>query len=81
MTAFSLSDEVCDLIRMAGPHMVSACRRALPGAGAGVVLDQHRDELEAELVAMVLRLVDDIARRKVTVLVSDTVKDVGIRIS
>jgi len=35
-----------------------------------VVLDQHRDELEAELVAMVLRLVDDIARRKVTVLVS-----------
>ena len=81
MTTFSLSDEVCDLIRMAGPHMVSACRRALPGAGAGVVLDQHRDELEAELVAMVLRLVDDIARRKVTVLVSDTVKDVGIRIS
>lgn len=70
MTTFSLSDEVCDLIRMAGPHMVSACRRALPGAGAGVVLDQHRDELEAELVAMVLRLVDDLARRKVTVLVS-----------
>jgi len=70
MTTFGLSDEVCDLIRMAGPHMVSACRRALPGAGAGVVLDQHRDELEAELVAMVLRLVDDIARRKVTVLVS-----------
>lgn len=81
MTTFSLSDELCDIIRLAGPHMVSAVRRALPGAGAGVVLDQHRDELEAELVAMVLRLVDDIARRKVTVLVSDTVKDVGIRIS
>ena len=80
MTAFSLSDEVCDLIRMAGPHMVSACRRALPGAGAGVVLDQHRDELEAELVAMVLRLVDDIARRKVTVLVSEDAR-VGITIS
>lgn len=70
MTTFSLSDEVCDTIRLAAPHMVSAVRRALPGAGAGVVLDQHRDELEAELVAMVLRLVDDIARRKVTVLVS-----------
>lgn len=81
MTTFALSDEVCDTIRLAAPHMVSAVRRALPGAGAGVVLDQHRDELEAELVAMVLRLVDDIARRKVTVLVSDTVKDVGIRIS
>ena len=81
MTTFSLSDEVCGIIRLAAPHMVSAVRRALPGAGAGVVLDQHRDELEAELVAMVLRLVDDIARRKVTVLVSDTVKDVGIRIS
>ena len=81
MTTFSLSDEVCDLIRLAAPHMVSAVRRALPGAGAGVVLDQHRDELEAELVSMVLRLVDDIARRRVTVLVSDTVKDVGIRIS
>jgi hypothetical protein len=80
MTTFSLSDEVCDLIRMAGPHMVSACRRALPGAGAGVVLDQHRDELEAELVAMVLRLVDDIARRKVTVLVSEDAR-VGITIS
>lgn len=80
MTTFSLSDEVCDLIRMAGPHMVSACRRALPGAGAGVVLDQHRDELEAELVAMVLRLVDDIARRKVTVLVSQDGR-VGITIS
>lgn len=70
MTTLSLSDEVCDLIRLAGPHMVSACRRALPGAGAGVVLDQHRDELEAELVAMALRLVEDLARRKVTVLVS-----------
>ena len=80
MTTFSLSDEVCDLIRMAGPHMVSACRRALPGAGAGVVLDQHRDELEAELVAMVLRLVDDLARRKVTVLVSQDAR-VGITIS
>lgn len=80
MTTFSLSDEVCDIIRMAGPHMVSACRRALPGAGAGVVLDQHRDELEAELVAMVLRLVDDLARRKVTVLVSQDGR-VGITIS
>ena len=70
MTTFTLSGEVCDLIRMAGPHMISACRRALPGAGAGVVLDQHRDELEAELVAMVLRLVEDLARRKVRVLVS-----------
>ena len=70
MTTFSLSDELCDIVRLAGPHMVSAVRRALPGAGAGVVLDQHRDALEAELVAMVLRLVDDIARRKVTVLVS-----------
>lgn len=80
MTTLSLSGEVCDLIRMAGPHMVSACRRALPGAGAGVVLDQHRDELEAELVAMVLRLVDDIARRKVTVLVSADGR-VGITIS
>lgn len=80
MTAFGLSDEVCDTIRLAAPHMVSAVRRALPGAGAGVVLDQHRDELEAELVAMVLRLVDDIARRKVTVLVSQDGR-VGITIS
>lgn len=79
MTTFSLSGEVCDLIRLAGPHMVSAVRRALPGAGAGVVLDQHRDALEAELVAMVLRLVDDIARRKVTVLVSQDAR-VGITI-
>lgn len=80
MTTFSLSGEVCDIIRMAAPHMVSAVRRALPGAGAGVVLDQHRDELEAELVAMVLRLVDDLARRKVTVLVSEDAR-VGITIS
>ena len=79
MTTFSLSGEVCDLIRLAAPHMVSAVRRALPGAGAGVVLDQHRDELEAELVAMVLRLVDDIARRKVTVLVSEDAR-VGITV-
>lgn len=80
MTTFALSDEVCDTIRLAAPHMVSAVRRALPGAGAGVVLDQHRDELEAELVAMVLRLVDDLARRKVTVLVSAS-GQVGITIS
>ena len=80
MTTFALSGEVCDIIRMAAPHMVSAVRRALPGAGAGVVLDQHRDELEAELVAMVLRLVDDLARRKVTVLVSQDAR-VGITIS
>jgi ABC-type histidine transport system ATPase subunit len=45
-----------------------------------VVLDQHRDELEAELVAMVLRLVEDLARRKVTVLVSQDGR-VGITIS
>ena len=70
MTTLSLSDEVCDLIRLAAPHMVATVRRALPGAGAGVVLDQHRDELEAELVSMVLRLVEDLAKRKVTVLVN-----------
>jgi uracil phosphoribosyltransferase len=79
MTTFSLSGEVCDLIRMAAPHMVSAVRRALPGAGAGVVLDQHVDELRTELVAMVLRLVDDIARRKTVVLVDDS-GTVGITI-
>jgi ABC-type histidine transport system ATPase subunit len=80
MTTFALSGEVCDIIRMAAPHMVSAVRRALPGAGAGVVLDQHRDELEAELVAMVLRLVEDLARRKVRVLVSHD-GDVKVTIS